>query len=822
MGIDYRIKGRINNLIDKYKKVAIYGTGNGTERLWEYFVSLCFTENIIAIIDRDESPMLGQQLHGYNIKRLDEVAEQIDALVIGSEVYWQVIEERVKLIFQKMGIERPIISLYDFTSKRVRKNYIEDYQKYVEYIENRQICKEENFVPMSLVPYFPKKTDVKVIAWYLPQYYQMEVNDIYHGKGFTEWTNSSQAIPLFVGHEQPHIPYDVGYYDLNNIDTMKRQIELAKWYGISGFCFHYYWFSGKRMMEKPINMFLEHKELDIPFCLNWATENWTSVWDGGKYDVIFEQKIEKDDDKRFMNEILPFFKDSRYIKIDGKPLLIIYTVLMFSIEKCKELLDSFRHIAKENGFPDLYILISNYNDFDDDVVLYGADGLVEFPPTYMGEICPDYEIEGYLNPYFAGKIYDLAQFLTEKKHLQKYKNKKIFRSALVSFDNTARKAKWGGSVFFGASPHTYKLWLSDIIKENKELHEKNENIIFVNSWNEWAEGSHLEPDIRYGYAYLQATCDALYENQELDKEYISNKIRAIKKKGKNPDFYILCIESMGDVVACEPIARFLKNKFPKSKITWIVKKQYREIVQYNPFIDRIKEVLCLSEAAEWCESIKLQPQNIILDCHYNGRVCTVTGQVHINNINPQVNERTYFNFGTLLEHFCLVAGLEPISEGPLFHEKEGMKNLFEQNRYVVIHCKSAEECKDWQYEKWKNLVKKILDKGYMVIEIGLASVLNIQYSNYIDYTGERDLQVIAQLIKGAHSFIGVDSGFAHIANCYKKNSIILLGDYKNFFRPMPYTGYFYKNQEQMLLYASKGTVKNITVEEAFQRWKNFI
>ena len=203
-------------------------------------------------------------------------------------------------------------------------------------------------------------------------------------------------MPQYVGHWQPHIPIDVGYYNLDTNTTLKRQIELAKQYGIYGFCFYYYWFSGKKIMEKPINNFLQDKSLNMPFFLFWANENWTMLWDNGNYnEVLYEQKIEKDDAEKFMNDALPFMKDERYIKINNKPILIIYDPHKYTYDKYIEFVDKIQIIAKQNGFDGLYLMTTsarayeyktNYHAF---VEKYKLNALFEFFPqgiTHMKNI----------------------------------------------------------------------------------------------------------------------------------------------------------------------------------------------------------------------------------------------------------------------------------------------------------------------------------------------------------------------------------------------------------------------------------------------------
>lgn len=262
-------------------------------------------------------------------------------------------------------------------------------------------------------------------------------------------------------------------------------------------------------MEKPLELFLKHKELDMPFCLSWATENWTALWDGGNNEVMLEQKFNAEDSKRFMDDILPYMKDSRYIKINGRPVLALYRVNLFKKQDVKHLLDIFRGIAKNNGFPDLYIMLTNAFSFEDNVNKWGADALVEYPPFKMLELMESYRPSGYLNPYFKGSIFDVSSFIRDKRYMLKHTNQPYFRSALTSWDNTARKATSNAWILHGMNPETFQKWLKDIIVESRNIHSVEENIVFVNSWNEWAEGSHLEPDMKYGYGYLQAIKETL-------------------------------------------------------------------------------------------------------------------------------------------------------------------------------------------------------------------------------------------------------------------------------------------------------------------------
>lgn len=225
-----------------------------------------------------------------------------------------------------------------------------------------QAAQEPDFVPYRSYT-VPAADDVRLIALYLPQYHQFEENNRWHGRGFTEWTNVTAAKPQFEGHDQPKLPIDVGFYDLAHTDVMKRQIELAKNYGVSGFAFYYYWFSGKKLMEKPVYNYLNDKSLDLPFCLHWANESWSKRWDGGNRELLAEQRFTQQDFAAFASDLLPFFKDSRYIRINGRPLFIVYRPALFDKELFKAFTAYLRKFGKENGVGEPYIIATKQFGF---------------------------------------------------------------------------------------------------------------------------------------------------------------------------------------------------------------------------------------------------------------------------------------------------------------------------------------------------------------------------------------------------------------------------------------------------------------------------
>lgn len=389
-----------------------------------------------------------------------------------------------------------------YCSKKYKKEY-------TDWLAKRNLEKSLEFVPFKKNKI--TKNDEKLIAFYLPQFHTFKENDEWHGKGFSEWTNVTKAIPQFTGHNQPQLPIDVGFYDLSTDKVMYRQIELAKNYGIYGFCFHYYWFSGKRLMEKPIFNYLNNKELDLPFCLCFANENWSKNWDGGDKEVLIEQKFLEDDPKQFAQDIMPFFADERYIKINNKPILVVYKPQLFKKEILKNFADELNKKAKENGLDGVYLIMAKTQDIETNPKEFFMDAVVEFPPHIIDRYAKKVIKKTYLNPSFNGRIFDMEGFIKKQEYLYET-DYKLYKTVFPSWDNTARKAYTGASVF-EISPELYKKWLKDCINWTKEKNNKDEQFIFINAWNEWAEGAHLEPDQKYGYAYLQATKEVLEESR---------------------------------------------------------------------------------------------------------------------------------------------------------------------------------------------------------------------------------------------------------------------------------------------------------------------
>lgn len=398
----------------------------------------------------------------------------------------------------------PIETRYQL-SRISRVKNIPRWRQYQNYALNHQLNKE-NFVPITAKPYL-NKPPKKLIAYYLPQYYQIPQNDAWFGRGFTEWSNCAKAVPQFEGHWQPHLPIDVGFYNLETTYIMHRQVELAKMYGIHGFCFYYYWFSGgDKIMEKPIQNWLDDKRLNFPFMFFWANEDWTNTW-GDRADIgtkTYSAKMKLSDVKKFVDDIVPYLQDSRYITIDGRPHIIIYQAKKDPY--LPEFIDKIGSQLEGQGIKRPYISLVFPDDFDEvfDPRDFGADAAVEFGShlrVMPEEVPASITNEKIMNPLAKVTEYNMDAFIKNEAFLQTA-SYPVYRGAMTHFDNTARKI-YRGAQIFPISPELYQQWLT------RSMQESETDQVFITAWNEWAEGMHLEPDQKYGYAYLQATKNAL-------------------------------------------------------------------------------------------------------------------------------------------------------------------------------------------------------------------------------------------------------------------------------------------------------------------------
>lgn len=371
--------------------------------------------------------------------------------------------------------------------------------------------RDYDYVPWDEEPADFAKIDVRAIAFYLPQFHPIRENDEWWGRGFTEWTNVSKAAPQFVGHYQPRLPGELGFYDLRVPSVMRRQAELARHYGISGFCFHHYWFAGRRLLDRPLQQLLENPDIDLPFCVCWANENWTRRWDGFDQEVLIGQNHSPEDDLAFIASLEPMLRDSRYIRVDGRPLVVLYRPSL--LPDVAATLERWRNHCRSAGLGELFLAMVQF-DVEDPRV-YGFDAAIEFPPHKLARgLEPINRNLQIVNPEYQGNVIDYGDIIERARNAQ-VPNYDMIRGVFPSWDNEARKPG-AGYTFVNATPKRYREWLGLAIDYARQNPVAGEKLVFLNAWNEWAEGAYLEPDRRYGYAFLRETRAALSRPAEAE------------------------------------------------------------------------------------------------------------------------------------------------------------------------------------------------------------------------------------------------------------------------------------------------------------------
>lgn len=353
-------------------------------------------------------------------------------------------------------------------------------------------------------------TKRRLIAIHLPQFHPFKENDTWWGKGFTEWTNVVKAKPRFIGHYQPHLPTDLGFYDLRVPEVRDEQAQLAQDAGIYGFCYYHYWFNGKTLMDRPLKEILKSGKPDFPFMLCWANENWTRAWDGGENQILIEQKYSEEDDRNHIKFLINnFFIDPRYIRINNKPVFAVYRSTRFPnfSKTCK----IWQEEAKKKGL-ELYICrFESFREVGDEYIEDGIDACIEFQPhNAVKELSkPRFLLRNIINRV-TKKILGINMFpqlISYDKYINSQilnftTNYKRYPCVTPNWDNSPRKPNnyWA---FSNSTPSKFKRWL-DFVYSKFIPYSPEENLIFINAWNEWAEGNHLEPDKRWGKSYLEA------------------------------------------------------------------------------------------------------------------------------------------------------------------------------------------------------------------------------------------------------------------------------------------------------------------------------
>lgn len=344
-------------------------------------------------------------------------------------------------------------------------------------------------------------------AFYLPQFHPTPENDEFWGEGFTEWRNVAQARPLFDGHEQPRVPANLGFYDLRCVETQIAQAELASAHGVGAFCYYHYWFNGRRVLHRPLEQMLEHRSISMPFFLCWANENWTRRWDGRDGEVLLTQRYSEQDDREHIRALLPVFADARYFRVDGRPVLLVYRSRL--LPDPKRTTDIWREESDRAGVGNLHLCaVESLSAERGDPSELGFDAAVEFAPdwTNLGEPLGRSPLRqllrriGRSSPWFDHRIYSYQDLADRMEHRPEPPHLR-YGGVTPRWDNSPRR-RHDSVVFQGSTPARYERWLSTMHQRAVSL---GHPLVFVNAWNEWAEGAHLEPDLEHGLGYLEAT-----------------------------------------------------------------------------------------------------------------------------------------------------------------------------------------------------------------------------------------------------------------------------------------------------------------------------
>jgi lipopolysaccharide biosynthesis protein len=385
------------------------------------------------------------------------------------------------------------------------------------------------------------KTDelIRLIAFYLPQFHPIPENSKWWGPGFTEWNNVAKAKPLFRGHYQPHLPADLGFYDLRLPEVRKEQANLARVHGIYGFCYYHFWFAGRRLLGRPLDEVLASGEPDFPFCLCWANEPWTRVWDGGEKNVLMPQSYSPEDDLNHIRWLIEVFRDDRYIRIDGRPLLLVYRPSL--LPNTKQTAEIWRQEAARAGIAEPFLAqVEHFAADRRDPRAVGFDTSVEFQPDgrHVGRaqrIRLPRRILRRLHltnsPFAKHSVFDYGELVNRSLNAPDPRYPRI-RCVTPMWDNSSRRQS-GAWIFNGSTPQLYEKWLTGTMLKEL-LNPTGNGFVFVNAWNEWAEGNHLEPCQRWGRSYLEATSASRH------------KVRLQKKLGLAPEGEIQLPGGLGD------------------------------------------------------------------------------------------------------------------------------------------------------------------------------------------------------------------------------------------------------------------------------------
>jgi hypothetical protein len=347
---------------------------------------------------------------------------------------------------------------------------------------------------------------VRVISFYLPQFHPIKENDFWWGSGFTEWTNVSKAEPSYAGHYQPHLPADLGFYDLRVREVVVKQAELIRRYGLGGTCIYYYNFGGERFLGRPLDIILENRDIDLPFCLCWANENWSKRWDGGTRDLLLGQSYDEKTLSALAKDVTNSALDPRYIRVGGKPVFLIYRPLL--LPDPSAVVGLIREVGRREGGLDFHmVFVESLESLEVGAspLSFGFDASVEFPPH--GIAVPSTDEPEIFKVGWRGNRFDYEKTVVNAVHRKSVPWPR-YPGTFPSWDNTARQPLAGTS-FDGCSPEAFQRYAEEQIRKARNLFCDDSRLVFLNAWNEWAEGAHLEPDRAYGHRWLEAIRNAL-------------------------------------------------------------------------------------------------------------------------------------------------------------------------------------------------------------------------------------------------------------------------------------------------------------------------
>lgn len=426
------------------------------------------------------------------------LAHRASATVIAAQVIddldRRAIDSRLESAFRKMARERDYAALYRSQ------------------LQAAQGMRGPTWRDRIAEPVSAEACSVKAVAFYLPQFHPIPENDRWWGEGFTEWRNVGKAVPQFIGHQQPRRPAELGYYDLRTVEVMRRQIALAREHGLHGFCFHHYWFHGTRLLERPVDQFLADPTLEMPFCLCWANENWTRRWDGAEHEILIAQDHSPADDLAFFRDLSRYLRDPRYIRVEGRPLVIVYRPDLLPAPA--ETAARWRTEAEKIGLPGLFLAATNAFGFSDHRAI-GFDALIEFPP-HARAVPVMNETLTFYNPDYAGMVHDYADIVAALAS-EALSGAVVIPGVMPGWDNEARRPG-RGKTFHGATPELFARWLESGFARARETAAEGRRFVFINAWNEWAEAAYLEPDLESGFAYLAALADVVRKQAALESK----------------------------------------------------------------------------------------------------------------------------------------------------------------------------------------------------------------------------------------------------------------------------------------------------------------